>query len=301
MLKELLPSRLYMQISQQFCWGNIEEVRLRANCPVVVSQNGKNFALRDNISSCVVATDYDINFCIARATQNSVYAVSDQIRQMYIAYKGGVRIGLTGTVVAGADGISTIKHVNSLNIRIPHQIKNFASVALKFIETGGAILSTLVVSPPGVGKTTLLRDIARGLGTSNKIYNILLVDERCELAATVNGRPSLDVGLFTDVISGGTKQYAFTQGIRALKPDVIITDELVGDQDYEACKNAVKSGISVIASVHAQNQLDMCRNQKIKELLEDGIFKRIVVLSQDSQSRYAGIYDGNLKCLYMLI
>lgn len=298
-MENLLSAKLLSAINKQFVLSQIEEIRLRANCPIVISSSGKNFVLNGEDNGYFIATDYELNYCLSKATQNSLYAVNDQLKQMYIAYKGGIRIGVSGDIVQDGNKISTIKYINSINIRIPHQIKNFANVALNFIYNNGKINSTLIVSPPGAGKTTLLRDICRGLGSYSKIKNILLADERYEIACCVHGRPMLDVGVFTDIVSGGTKSYVFSQAIRSMKPDVIITDELASEQDILACQTAIESGVSVIASVHAKNQLELLNNNCINQMLQKGLFTRIVVLSSNVSGRYVGVYDNCLKCLYM--
>ena len=273
-MENLLTNNLYSALQNQFVVSQIEEIRLRANCPVVVCVAGKNYAVQNAQKQCYLATDYELNYCIAKATQNSLYAVNDQLKQMYLSYKGGVRIGITGDVVSQDNKVSTIKHINSINIRLPHQVKEFANVALGFIYSKGKINSTLIVSEPGAGKTTLLRDICRGLGTFNQIHNVLLVDERYEIACCVKGRPMLNVGLFTDIVSGGTKQFAFSQAIRSLKPNVIVTDELASSEDILATKQAIECGVSVIASIHAKNQLDLLNNNLIKQMLQQGLFTR---------------------------
>ncbi len=297
-MQKLISENLYKAICSQFNLQDIEEVRLRANCPVVICCLGKNYCLKAE-QNYYIATDYELNYVISKATQNSFYAVSDQIKQMYISADGGIRIGITGDVVFDGDTVTTIKHINSINIRLPHQVKDFANIALSFIYNNGKINSTLVVSEPGGGKTTLLRDICRGLGSYSKVHNILLVDERREIASTVKGRPSLNVGLFTDIVSGGNKNFAFKQGIRALKPEVIVTDELSTEGDYLAVREAATSGVAVIASLHASSHLDLLKNKHIKSLLDDNIITRIVVLSSKTPTRYVGIYDNKLTCLYM--
>lgn len=297
-MENLLSPSLFSAINRQFLLSQVEEIRLRSNCPIVIRENGNNYVLKTE-NGYYSADDYEINYCLSKATQNSLYAVNDQLKQMFIGYKGGVRIGVTGDIVSTNGQISTIKHINSINIRCPHQIKDFANIALNFIYNSGEIHSTLVVSEPGGGKTTLLRDICRGLGTYNKIHNILLVDERYEIACCVNGRPMLNVGAFTDIISGGSKELSFKQGLRSLSPDVIITDELATENDILAAKEAMLSGVKVIASIHAKNQLDLIEKPLIKQMLNMGLFTRIIVLSSSAKDRYVGVYNNNLKCLYM--
>ena len=299
MLDNLINKKLYNLIADQFNLSQIEEIRIRANCPVVICIDGRNYVLKGDIKQYYVATDEDINYTLAQATQNSMYAVSEQIKQLFISYSGGIRIGITGDIVSSNGAVTTVKYINSINIRIPRQVKHFSNIAMNYIYSAGKVNNTLVISEPGVGKTTMLRDICYNLSLQNTINNILLVDERYEIANSINGRPTLNVGIFTDIISGGNKLYAFTQGIRSLKPNVIVTDELSSTEDLLACKKAVQSGVSVIASMHAKNQYELIAKTQVKELLTDQIFKRIIVLSKDAPNRYQGIYDNNLRCLYM--
>ena len=296
-IKDLIGEKLYNVIFSKFDESQVEEIRVRANCPLVVCTGGKNFIVSVSSGDYIISDD-DINHIIAAATENSMYAVQDQIKQMYISYYGGIRIGITGDIVEENGKIITVKYINSLNIRLPHEIKNFSNIAMNFIHSGG-IKSTLIVSEPGAGKTTLIRDIARNLSHCGKIYNVLLVDERKEIAYCNNGRPTLDVGSFTDIISGGNKSFAFNYAIRSLKPNVIITDELSSKEDYLAAEKAILSGVKVIASVHAKNQLDAYTNENIKHMLDNNFFERIIVLSEKAPNRYQGVYDNKLKCLYM--
>ncbi len=296
-IKDLIGDKLYNLIFSKFEEHQVEEIRVRANCPLVVCTGGKNFIVSMSSGDYIISDD-DINHIIAAATENSMYAVQDQIKQMYISYYGGIRIGITGDIVEENGKIITVKYINSLNIRLPHEIKNFSNIAMNFIHSGG-IKSTLIVSEPGAGKTTLIRDIARNLSHCGKIYNVLLVDERKEIAYCNSGRPTLDVGSFTDIISGGNKSFAFNYAIRSLKPNVIITDELSSKEDYLAAEKAILSGVKVIASVHAKNQLDAYTNENIKHMLDNNFFERIIVLSENAPNRYQGVYDNKLKCLYM--
>ena len=201
MVENLISQKLYNMIFSKVNKKDVEEIRLRANCPVVVCINGTNFMVEDAMGEPYITSDDDINYCISRATGNSMYAVSEQIKQMYLCYDGGIRIGITGEVVTSSNGTNTIKNISSLNIRLPHEVDGFARLAMSFITGGNKVFSTLVVSSAGAGKTTLLRDICKNLSAGKNIYNVLLVDERREIAAMQNGRPTLDVGKWTDVIS----------------------------------------------------------------------------------------------------
>jgi len=132
-----------------------------------------------------------------------------------------------------------------------------------------------------MGKTTLLRDLSRIIGNSIPIMNVLLVDERSEIASCVNGKPQLDVGVNTDVISNCSKAYGFEKAIRAMRPDVIITDELFGDKDFFAVENAVRSGVKVIASAHSDSRDNLYEKIGFRQAISSRLFDCYVFLSDN--------------------
>lgn len=302
MIKDLLSTFLFEAISSTFNLNFVYEIRLRNNCPVVVNFAGKTYVVLDKTSKqALICTKKDITHCLSVATENSLYAFNNQIKQGFITCKDGLRLGLAGEHVLNKDNQpETLKNINSINIRIPHQIKNCAHLALTFMLDGG-LKNTLIIAPPGAGKTTFLRDIAYSLSkiNSTKILNVLIVDERFEIANAYNGTPTLDVGNFADVISGTTKEYAFCQGIRTLKPDVIICDELISKADAFAVKNAINSGVRVVATIHGENVKSVLNKSEFAFMIEEKLFERIIVLSnRNGPGTYENILNENLKPIY---
>ncbi len=298
MVDGILPQRL-KNLIEPFS-ERLEEIRLRRNAPVILRLGGKNIYLKYGSGEKVFASGQDIDEVLRRATENSLYAFNSQIKQGFITARGGIRVGIAGESVNSDNFMpTTIKNVTSLHIRIPHEVIDCSKNVFKFIASENEIKNTLIISPPGAGKTTLIRDIARKISELKNIYNCLMVDERFELASCVGGETMLDVGANTDVISGASKKYAFSFGIRSLKPDVILTDELMTKDDADACINAMRSGVKVIASIHAKNHLEIIDKQDFSNLIKGKFFERIVVLSnKNGVGSVDGIFDENLKCLY---
>ena len=235
------------------------------------------------------------------ATKQSFYAYNNQIKQGFITTDSGIRIGLCGRVVYEKDDISTIKDISSLNIRIAHAVKGCSDKILNLIFKNGQIKNTLIVSPPGAGKTTFVRDLALLLSNEKRINNILIVDERYEIAGNGNSKDLFD-GDYVDIISGCQKHFAFHEAIKSMNPSVIIADEISNKEDYDEILEAARCGVSVIATAHAGGIDDLKRRNSLKKILDEKIFERIVVLSKRlGVGTIETVLDENLRGIYLPI
>lgn len=299
MLANIFPQDLIIALNKTPI-DKITEIRLRLNKKIIISIGAKSYYLSANgltgsFEKALEASKNLIDEIFKRACENSVYAFSNQIKNGYITIFGGIRIGLTGEGVYEKGNIKTLKNINGLAIRIPHEIKGCSLPILPYIFKN-KFLNTLIVAPPGAGKTTLIRDVIYQISLKGYCYNILLADERFEIANCFNGEATLDVGEFCDVLSGVTKHYAFENGIRALKPDIIVTDEISSLKDYESIFYASSCGVSILASVHAESIEDLKQKKDFEILLRNKVFSRFIILSQkDGPGKIEAIYDENLR------
>ena len=299
MLSQILPQDILEIINSTFNLGLITEIRIRNGFPIIVAEKGRYFVLK-SAGRVVYASLSLIDYCLAKASEYSLYAFQNQIQKGYITCKGGIRIGLAGETVFENGKNKTIKNISSLNIRVPHEIKDCSLTAMNFILSEGIVKNTLIISPPGCGKTTFLRDISRKLCELNNILNIFIIDERFEIASHNGTNCLLNVGEYTDVISGCDKAYGFREGVRTLRPDVIITDELATKSDIEACEAAIMSGIRVLASAHADCVSDLRKKGEFNELIAGNYFDRFVVLSQSrGPGTVESVQNEKLDYLYM--
>ncbi len=299
MLKNILPNNIYDILVSKVNFKSINEIRLRADKPIVLIIGSQRIYLGENgvtsnLKFALYASKIMVEDVIFRASECSIYSVNEQLKKGYLVTKGGIRLGIGGDVIEEAGKIKTLTNFNSVNIRLPHEVKNCSLNAFNFLLYNNQVLNSLVISPPGAGKTTFLRDFVCQLSERNFAYNVLILDERGEIDLGTNGC----TGNFTDKISFARKSIGFENGIRALSPNIIVTDELGHKEDVEAVLYAVNSGVSVIASAHSDTIENFIKKPTFDELVKNKVFKRYVLLSQrNGPGTLEGIYDENYSRL----
>lgn len=277
------PNKIYELLNEFFNKNNVsdivKEIRLRVNRPIILRFKEQDMILRYNVSQ------QEILQILERLCENSIYAYKNQICEGFITIKGGHRVGLTGTCVIENGKIINVKNISSLNFRIARQVLNCSTNVLREIIDieNKTIYNTIIASPPGKGKTTVLRDIIRRL--SNGIDEINLkgkicgvVDERGEIAAMYRGIPQNDIGVRTDVVENVTKNQGIHMLIRTMAPEIIACDEIGSKDDVEAIRYAIYSGVKGIFTMHGKNVEDLKNNKQIYELVENGEIEKVVFL-----------------------
>ena len=230
-------------------------------------------------------TAEDCRLTLQVMTRSSVYMVEDKLLQGFLTLPGGHRVGLVGTGYVEQGELQAVRDIGQFNIRIARELPGVATPILPaLLDREGRFRSTLIISPPGCGKTTLIRDMARQLSWGNSGYwqrhTVTIVDERSEIAAVWQGVPQTDCGPCTDVLDGYPKTEGIMMAIRALAPDVLVTDELGTTADAMAIVEAGAAGIAVLASIHGDSFEDVQKRAGGRILVESGLFKCSVILSR---------------------
>lgn len=277
--------RLALQGLSDAAVENIQEIRIRSNRPVVIVAAGESSFLTANSrtsyifsQNCVIASESETADTVSKLCGYSMHSHSQEILNGFVTLPNGARAGLCGTAVYEKGEIKSVKDISCINIRIPRNVSGVSEPIMDKLFKNG-VQNLIIAGAPSSGKTTLLKDIALQLsgGRLGKYYKLAAVDERGEL---FSGKTDyLSLGPNTDVISGFPKAEGISMAVRTLSPEVIICDEIGGENEALEISKGMNSGVKFILSIHANSAEDLKNKVQFKSLCRTNEFGNVVLLS----------------------
>ncbi len=292
LVEQYFPPELQQAILQyEDTFVNLQEIRCRVGQTLYLRY------IRDEEQAAVACvTEAQMQYMVSRISQGSAYAWEEEFRRGYLTLPGGYRVGLVGKGVIEHGTIRTLKQISALNFRIVRQIYGIGDALIPLLYHNQQIRNCLIVSPPGGGKTTLLRDVIRQLSNgvpqlSQRGRIIGVVDERSELAGSVAGIPQMDVGCRTDVLDGCPKSEGMKLLIRSMAPQIIAVDEIGAEADVQALEEATQSGVSVIATAHGDRLESLYKHPVLHNLIVGQYFSLLVFLRWNNGRVEQEVYE----------
>ncbi|RWZ60105.1 stage III sporulation protein AA [Halobacillus fulvus] len=295
-MKEILalfPEPLQHLVNMHVEWKALQEIRVRVNRELEAIEANRSYSIPG-----AVMTPKELSYLVNQVSQFSLYRYNHELREGFITIEGGHRIGLAGKVNKQENHIETLKHICFMNIRIARQAEGYVEPFIPHLFQNGKWLSTLIIGPPHSGKTTLLRSLAKWIGSDRRNFTaakVAIIDERSEIAACLRGIPQLQVGERTDVMDACPKAEGMMMMIRSMSPEVLIVDEIGGQKDAEAVEEAIFTGVEVICTIHGENLETLEKRPTAKRLLQEGVFSRFFVLDRLKESHAHDIQLFNEK------
>ena len=256
-LKDYLPQRIFMAINQAKNNGMIEEIRIRKNRQAYIIQNGYNRFIE------VIANESEISFILEKISHHSMYAYRDTIANGYVSLEDGIRIGIIGRASIQNSTVIGIYDINEFAIRLPNTIKINTKDLFEYTKNS----SILIYSPPGIGKTTLLRNIIDKLSSGSEAKRVAVIDTRGELALGLENKL-----LLVSILSGYPRKLGIEIAVRTMNAQIITCDEIGDDSDASAIIDAQGAGVPIIATCHGNSIKDILSHTGINNLHKARIF-----------------------------
>ncbi len=266
-------------------WDKISELRIRQNAVTTVTINGENCLLclsgiTKNPTEAIITSKEELDDMVYRLCKGSVYSHEATLEEFYITVDG-IRIGLGGELRLSSSGKETVGNILSVNIRLPKHIEGICEKTAKYICEKGIDdgKGLLIISPPGVGKTTHLRDLAKKLSffdrqnPSKKVYRVAVIDERREIYMK-----NIFENCCIDFICGVEKIKAMEIATRVLSPQIIVCDEIATPAEAEKIIRHRNTGTLFIASLHSDSVQNALKMDFVKAMVDKDVFGAIYCL-----------------------
>lgn len=254
---DFLPSRLLKAISEISSGGILEEIRVRKNKKAYIIKDGKNIILN------IITTENEMLEILKAVTNNSLYAHRDTIVNGYISTGKGIRIGIIGSASMEKGQIIGVYDISELAIRLPNSIMVNVGEIEQYLNKG----SVLIYSPPGEGKTTLLRAIIRRASIGVNAKRVCVVDTRNELFFDIE-----EAGALVSILRGYPRKNGIEIAVRTMNPQLIVCDEIGDTDDLRAILEIQSAGVPLIATCHGKNINDLFSRIGLRSIHEHKIF-----------------------------
>lgn len=279
-IRKCLPVPIVEKVNKH---KNVNEIRMRENSKLSLT------VANSNIICDYVTSKKDITFAVNQFCKNSIYSYSEYIKQGFIPFDGGYRIGVCGKAVMDKNEIINIAEIKSINIRIPTKEINIPSV---FLENLPYEKNLLIFSAPSLGKTMLLKKIASHLGSPPLNKRVVVVDCKNEIYSEI-----LHQGRTIDFFTNYPKKIAIDLAVRNMSPQFIICDEIGLNEETDSLIDCINSGVNLICSVHASSTAELLKKDNIKKLHKTGVFGGYIGINYiDGIRRYSYIRREEIKC-----
>lgn len=275
-LSDVLPMEIIQYINTYFSSKSIEEIRLRANKYSSCVSRGENLIIP------VALEKNQISDILKKMCGGSLYAFSDTINKGYISLANGIRVGVVGRASLQSGEIIGVYDISSLCVRIPHRVHSVGQEICHLLSRLEYKKGVLIYSPPGVGKTTVLRGVCKLLSTGDTPKRVVVIDSRGELSFDMNDRT-----MCLDILSGYPRGIGIEIASRVMNPELIVCDEIGDVEEAYELMAAANCGIPFLATAHAGSIEELLSRTGIRMLYETGVFGAYVKINREGNMRFS--------------
>jgi len=171
-------------------------------------------------------------------------------------------------------------HIVGLTCRVGRSVSGSGHIMRDLIEAGKSVL---LLGRPGVGKTTMLRDVAR-LCADELGKRVVIVDTSNEIGGD-GDIPHRGIGRARrmQVPSPQRQHEIMIEAVENHTPEVVVIDEIGTAEEAEAARTIAERGVQLIGTAHGTTLSNLMQNPTLSDLI--GGIESVTLSDEEARRR----------------
>ncbi|MFO7774103.1 MAG: AAA family ATPase [Dehalococcoidia bacterium] len=259
-LLDILPLHIRELLYQQPDHGELLEVILDlGRLPEA------RFPHRELVLNSKEANQSDIDYVVSRVGE----------------FSGDNRAGIDHTLHRISAMRNRHGHIIGLTCRVGRAVFGTVSMIQDLIESGKSVL---LLGRPGVGKTTMLREVARVLADDFK-KRVIVIDTSNEIAGDGDiPHPAIGHARRMQVAAPAEQHAVMIEAVENHMPEVIIIDEIGTELEAQAARTIAERGVQLVGTAHGNSLENLIMNPTLSDLI--GGIQTVTLGDEEARRRH---------------